>query len=94
MNNNFIQKFSEIFSHSDRQSSSRSPEKKSRLEINETFTIDQSTVPLGQPLSFPPTAGDIEAYEAATLAHRARTCLLYTSPSPRDRTRDRMPSSA
>ena len=27
----------------------------------------------------------------ATLAH---SCLLYTSPSPRDRTRSRMPSSA
>ena len=25
---------------------------------------------------------------------RADTCLLYTSPSPRDRTRSRMPSSA
>ena len=25
---------------------------------------------------------------------RPRTCLLYTSPSPRDRTRSRMPSSA
>ena len=25
---------------------------------------------------------------------RSRTCLLYTSPSPRDRTRSRMPSSA
>ena len=25
---------------------------------------------------------------------RARDCLLYTSPSPRDRTRSRMPSSA
>ena len=24
----------------------------------------------------------------------SRTCLLYTSPSPRDRTRSRMPSSA
>ena len=30
---------------------------------------------------------------ASTLG-RARTCLLYTSPSPRDRTRSRMPSSA
>ena len=27
-------------------------------------------------------------------AARARDCLLYTSPSPRDRTRSRMPSSA
>ena len=26
--------------------------------------------------------------------HRAKACLLYTSPSPRDRTRSRMPSSA
>ena len=25
---------------------------------------------------------------------RFTTCLLYTSPSPRDRTRSRMPSSA
>jgi len=28
------------------------------------------------------------------LAGSAPTCLLYTSPSPRDRTRSRMPSSA
>ena len=27
-------------------------------------------------------------------AMQTRTCLLYTSPSPRDRTRSRMPSSA
>ena len=33
--------------------------------------------------------------DAAQLApHRAIDCLLYTSPSPRDRTRSRMPSSA
>ena len=29
-----------------------------------------------------------------TLRGRASSCLLYTSPSPRDRTRSRMPSSA
>ena len=29
-----------------------------------------------------------------TLVKVVRTCLLYTSPSPRDRTRSRMPSSA
>ena len=28
------------------------------------------------------------------LLERVRSCLLYTSPSPRDRTRSRMPSSA
>ena len=34
--------------------------------------------------------------EAAGIAglHVRRRCLLYTSPSPRDRTRSRMPSSA
>ena len=34
-------------------------------------------------------AGNIEAAESYLKA-----CLLYTSPSPRDRTRSRMPSSA
>ena len=35
----------------------------------------------------------LEAGDSAALAF-ATTCLLYTSPSPRDRTRSRMPSSA
>ena len=37
-----------------------------------------------------------EEYLAAVLGRQvaSRTCLLYTSPSPRDRTRSRMPSSA
>ena len=30
----------------------------------------------------------------AGLTRIAKACLLYTSPSPRDRTRSRMPSSA
>ena len=29
-----------------------------------------------------------------TATHNYNACLLYTSPSPRDRTRSRMPSSA
>ena len=28
------------------------------------------------------------------ITYNSNTCLLYTSPSPRDRTRSRMPSSA
>ena len=31
---------------------------------------------------------------SATITEGSSTCLLYTSPSPRDRTRSRMPSSA
>ena len=50
-----------------------------------------------------PNAPDIyyEAFEAksqgepsARGAEELLSCLLYTSPSPRDRTRSRMPSSA
>ena len=33
-------------------------------------------------------------HEEGSLVKRAISCLLYTSPSPRDRTRSRMPSSA
>ena len=37
----------------------------------------------------------LRALELPTLHYRQlRGCLLYTSPSPRDRTRSRMPSSA
>ena len=32
--------------------------------------------------------------DISTLYHTYKDCLLYTSPSPRDRTRSRMPSSA
>ena len=34
------------------------------------------------------------AAERESVTERVDTCLLYTSPSPRDRTRSRMPSSA
>ena len=34
-----------------------------------------------------PSAGSLDAFKETV-------CLLYTSPSPRDRTRSRMPSSA
>ena len=35
-----------------------------------------------------------EAKLLLNIKEKAYTCLLYTSPSPRDRTRSRMPSSA
>ena len=36
----------------------------------------------------------ISKYKLTEVASRSNACLLYTSPSPRDRTRYRMPSSA
>ena len=38
--------------------------------------------------------GEILAFLGPNGAGKTSTCLLYTSPSPRDRTRSRMPSSA
>ena len=44
------------------------------------------------------TPGTIYKYDIASgeskLYRQSKVCLLYTSPSPRDRTRSRMPSSA
>ena len=39
-------------------------------------------------------AGVVRAWEAQKATGVRSICLLYTSPSPRDRTRSRMPSSA
>ena len=37
---------------------------------------------------------NVEALETIMCMYDEKSCLLYTSPSPRDRTRSRMPSSA
>ena len=39
-------------------------------------------------------SGPVEDGMAASITAQLLFCLLYTSPSPRDRTRSRMPSSA
>ena len=41
-----------------------------------------------------PSAKEIESILDRTTESQNNACLLYTSPSPRDRTRSRMPSSA
>ena len=55
-------------------------------------TVDIITPIVDDPFAF----GAIAAANALSdiYAVGARPCLLYTSPSPRDRTRSRMPSSA
>jgi len=37
---------------------------------------------------------DFSSVDIVTSSSLSKLCLLYTSPSPRDRTRSRMPSSA
>ena len=46
------------------------------------------------PLDTDVTIAVAQAQRAAELLAEEGICLLYTSPSPRDRTRSRMPSSA
>eukprot|EP00657_Telonema_sp_P-1_P004407 TRINITY_DN2018_c0_g1_i3.p1 TRINITY_DN2018_c0_g1~~TRINITY_DN2018_c0_g1_i3.p1 ORF type:complete len:107 (+),score=40.50 TRINITY_DN2018_c0_g1_i3:119-439(+) len=43
---------------------------------------------------YPVGAAGVARSEGGTLEEIFESCLLYTSPSPRDRTRSRMPSSA
>ena len=41
-----------------------------------------------------PKSGKETRADLKAKAEELKSCLLYTSPSPRDRTRSRMPSSA
>ena len=41
-----------------------------------------------------PTAGDTDRQKRKEIIHQTKSCLLYTSPSPRDGLLSRMPSSA
>ena len=51
-----------------------------QTQISETVNVDYDAVKIAAP--------------AIIVERSVETCLLYTSPSPRDRTRSRMPSSA
>ena len=57
----------------------------SNIEIGEEVLVGQKVL-TRVPLRLPEMSKG--------MLRRAQTCLLYTSPSPRDRTRSRMPSSA
>ena len=55
-----------------------------------TTTLQQRSTKLQQPS----TAKPQEAKSMPTQYNQLTACLLYTSPSPRDRQKSRMPSSA
>ena len=54
-------------------------------------TFDKGDDSVGTGMVGAPACGDVMKLQIRV---NAETCLLYTSPSPRDRTRSRMPSSA
>ena len=78
------------------------------LSSNNQITIIDSELELGFPASFPGTSNDLDILENILQNQdqhnlfkliknntiNFRTCLLYTSPSPRDNRGSRMPSSA
>ena len=66
-----------------------------QLEKNRGVFVRQ--IPIEEALEIFELRAMMEAHVGATLAQNAsptQICLLYTSPSPRDRQKSRMPSSA
>ena len=61
-----------------------------------TVATLQRNIPITDTDTIIKLAGDIDIVVQPSTVEDGRqyTCLLYTSPSPRDRTRSRMPSSA
>ena len=57
------------------------------------FTTDPTDAPLLRMLVEPTVRNGLKS-TSRLMIDKITTCLLYTSPSPRDRTRSRMPSSA
>ena len=49
---------------------------------------------LSREINLPTIGNPVSQQEVVVFTRQLTTCLLYTSPSPRDRTRSRMPSSA
>ena len=73
--------------------------KGARLPFN-TNTPYINTIPKSEQLKYPgnleleESIGSAIRWNAMAMVTRANTCLLYTSPSPRDSCASRMPSSA
>ena len=76
-----------------------------RVDLNEVkrvalfHYVTRYSMPNSEPFRFFDVSLAIVQHTAQTSAFRnlfiiSKSCLLYTSPSPRDRTRSRMPSSA
>ena len=62
--------------------------------VSSTFVLGMSSMLFISPIESSANPSDELDYKKRTDRHYKVSCLLYTSPSPRDRTRSRMPSSA
>ena len=64
------------------------------VEIAESMPHIESTAEFQDELTFPFLEALIEGTTSSVSVSFDNNCLLYTSPSPRDRQKSRMPSSA
>ena len=67
------------------------PNQSNEIVVTDTTTTSTTTVPS---ISVETSIFITDGTSTSTTSVPPTTCLLYTSPSPRDRTRSRMPSSA
>ena len=61
---------------------------------NGDMFLSQSTCKTNDTVEFEGETYPVVKIEISSTSHPFYTCLLYTSPSPRDRQKSRMPSSA
>ena len=68
--------------------------KESAELVERVFDIIKETLKEGEKVKISGFGNFVVREKNARKGRNPQTCLLYTSPSPRDRTRSRMPSSA
>ena len=69
--------------------------KRRSLDGSDVITVDKTVAPDGLAITTARIPDGSEIHVQAELRSTMRgVCLLYTSPSPRDRQKSRMPSSA
>ena len=61
---------------------------------NYNLMREQAKVKMNDLVRFHQPQEDVDTIRRMIAKYNSNGCLLYTSPSPRDRTRSRMPSSA
>ena len=68
------------------------PDSKATTELDSIASVDKATDATSK--ASPPSMGTAKNNSKQDPMPKTKACLLYTSPSPRDMRRSRMPSSA